>query len=258
MMEARTFPKGKKQRGDTIQANKDIIRSYKTESDSGRNSRYAWVDSPLDTHDFAGTSRGKTFLESFDDVFPPEKFSLRSYIEEQLEDKDGQAIGVEFGGPGSKLFKGFSSGFFAKSVGVTLVDHRTPKEVQDSKKSDEKIHHQTLMGDIFDMNTYKLLNERLQGKKVDLIMSRMAAGLEFVPTEPYTVSKILEIWYELLSDEGIMFVQTPTKFNNLLAQWAKKIELEFKNVLEFQYKKGDVDANLACSAFRLRKLPGPQ
>jgi len=86
----------------------------------------------------------------------------------------------------------------------------------------------------------------------------MGQGLEFVPVEPYTISKILQIWYDLLREEGVMFVQTPVVFNNLLEVWVTKIKEEFKDIIEIEYQKGkkDAETNVPCGAFRLHKLPG--
>ena len=50
--------------------------------------------------------------------------TLRFFVEESLEKKRGKAVGIEFGGPGSNLFAGFTRGFFAKTLGVALTDMR--------------------------------------------------------------------------------------------------------------------------------------
>ncbi|MBI4086342.1 MAG: hypothetical protein HY433_03850 [Candidatus Liptonbacteria bacterium] len=212
---------------------------------------YTWADSSLD-----GSDKG-SFVNSFRDLLPGEEISLRNYIETALKERKGSAIGVEFGGIGARLFSGFTPDFFAKSIAVSLLDHRGwAHQLDRIKERDKKLHHEVLEGNIFESNTYKSLNQWLNGEKVDLIIERMGKGLEFVPGEPYEVSKILRIWYNLLREGGIMFAQTPVVFNNLLEAWAVKIDREFKGKIEIEFQTGYEDDGVACSAFRLRKLSG--
>ena len=223
---------------------------------------YPYKDSSLQSHIFGPNLY---FSDSFKNLFENGEEGMKGYIQKTLEGKKGEAIGVEFGGPATNLFRSFDKGFFKRSIGVTLVDHR-----KDSRKKpypsnsplvilNENIindNHDVLEGDIFKQETYENLSKRLNGEKVDFIMERMEGGLRMVPSDPYTMGKILENWYELLNEGGIMFVQSPVVFNNLLEKWVDKIKSEFGNVIEVKYKKGTEDFTPACSAFRLRKLPG--
>jgi len=253
MNDLEKFPTGKK-RKEIIRENQEKIKHFEVtgKEEINLNKHYTFVDSSLDNY---STSKGVPFFESFYRVLPRSSENMTNYIQKFLKPKRGKAIGLEFGGIGSGVFHSFSPGVFAKSVGVTLVDHRDGEELAQSKKEDKKINHETLEGDIFDLKTYESLNKLLEGKKVDFIVSRMAKGLEFVPVEPYTVSKILKIWYELLAEEGIMFVQTPIAFNNLLKDWAEKIKKECKSLEISFFASGFCDVD-GCSSFRLRKLPG--
>ncbi len=212
---------------------------------------YTWIDSPLDS------SNEGSFVNSFKDLLPKGEVSLRNYIETALKERKGSAIGVEFGGIGSRLFRGFTPDFFARSIAVSLLDHRGwAHQLARLEERDRKIHHEVLEGNVFDPKTYESLNRWLNGEKVDLVIERMGQGLEFVPVEPYTIGRILQTWYNLLREGGFMFVQTPVVFNNLLEAWVAKIKNEFKDVIEIEYQKGNKDDNVPCSAFRLRKLPG--
>ena len=251
------FPTGKKRKEIVEQTVKKAVHfKDSAEIEIIDFERYTWIDSPLEGSGMVG--QGLDFGSSFKDVLPKREISLKNYIETILQKRKGRAIGVEFGGVGLRLFNGFTPGFFAKSISVTLADHRRWKlRLSELKERDRKIHHKVLEGNIFDLKTYESLNQYLDNKKVDLIIERMGQGLEFVPTEPYTVSKILQIWYDLLREGGVMFVQTPVVFNNLLEAWVIKIKNEFKGVIEIEYQKGkkDNDAYIPCSAFRLHKLP---
>jgi len=249
-----SFPIGKERKDTLEQSRKKIDRFKKTGKDEILlQRRYSWVNSSVDGPDEID---GQPFRNSFRDILPKQERSLKDYIEKVLAKRKGEAIGIEFGGIGSRLFSDFTPGFFAKSVGVSLVDHREPEKLAIIQKGDEKINHELLEGDIFTDETHDRLNKLLRGKKIDLIIERMASGLEFVPLEPYRVSKILQIWYKLLREGGIMLVQTPVEFNNLLTEWVTKIQKEYKDVIELEYQKGNNDRGDPCSAFRLRKLPG--
>ena len=246
------FPSGK-ERKEVISKNRDAISHFKKVGKEKIlvGGHYSWVDSSADDSMIDG---GMNI--SFEGVLPKENKSLIAYIEDTLENRKGKAIGAEFGGMGSRLFGGFSAGFFAQSIGVSLVDHRDPSTLGAVDLLNETRNHSILEGDIFSPDTYGALNEVLNGAKVDLIIERMAKGLEFVPQEPYEVSKILQIWYSLLREEGIMFIQVPIIFNNLLKKWAFKISEEFNGLIEIEYKIGKYDRGAHCSSFRLRKLKG--
>lgn len=245
------FPTGKR-RKEIIADNDDGIADFKVKGKNLINyqDHYTILDSEI--------SGNESFEDSFKYVLPAPG-DLRYYIQKTLEKRKMKAIGVEFGGVGSNLFAGFSDKFFAKSIGVTLVDHREKNIYPEhsSKEDDDKINHEVLVGDIFNSKTYESLNEKLNGAKVDLIISRMLKGLEFVPRDPYTVGKVLQVWYKLLNENGIMLVQTPYKFNNLLSKWAEKIRKQYGDTLEIESMKGDRDNNVhTCSVFRLNKLAG--
>jgi len=248
------FPTGR-ERKSVIRKNEAKIDHFK---DTGRKRildecHYSWVDSAIDD---PNDGDGEPFHESFKDLLPYKSLTLKNYIETTIKERKGKAIGVEFGGIGTKLFSGFSSGFFAKSIAVSLVDHRPENKLQQSIVENEKINHQFMVGDIFSPDTYKSLNEILKGEKVDLIIERMAKGLEFIPIEPFAVSKILEIWYDMLRDGGIMFVQVPVSFNHLLKVWGEKLDKEFKDTIKIYYKKGSIHSGHHHATFSLRKLPG--
>lgn len=256
MNEFESFPKGK-DRKLIIELNKDDRDSFKI--DGARkilnDGHYSWTDSPLE--DLYSVS---SFSYSFKKILPEKyrrgiKINLKKYIEETLENKKGHAVGVEFGGIGSRLFMGFTKNFFKKSIGVSIVDHRNPRELEFFNKNDKKINHTFIEGDIFSLDTYKILNDKLEGEKVDFIIERMAKGLEFVPVEPYKVGQILQIWYKLLNENGLMIVQTPVVFDNLLEAWVEKIKTEFSDVIEIEFARGHNDVSTYCSSFRLRKLP---
>jgi hypothetical protein len=232
------FPRGEARR-KLIEDNENKIEEFKRVGVKKiqYDEHYKWTDSPLDGH------HGSSFYHAFVDFLPREGRSLRHFIETTLEKKKGHAVGVEFGGVGVQLFKGFSDKFFEQTVGVTLVDYRF--------KIDNRGSHKVLEGDIFDNQTYKELEKILDGKKIDLIIERMQNGLEFVPIEPFYVSKFIERWYNMLSDNGMMMVQVPAPFRELLEKMAVYLNAHYAGVIEFK-----IGESTKHPTFMLRKLEG--
>ena len=257
------FSEGK-ERKDLVRKNAEKIEKFKKNAEKKfQMGHYNWIDSPLDERD---EFNSMTFRESFEKLLPKDEKSLKHYIEQTLKDKKGKAVGVEFGGIGVKFFNGFSKGFFKKTVGVSLVDHRDIFGIQGTYVKTEKgfknlyeinktPNHEVLEGDIFSPECYKSLEEKLKGDKINLIIERMASGLEFVPEDPYMVSRVLQIWYKLLDEEGLMLVQVPIIFDELLKKWAYLFAKEYKSVFEFNYDATDSKI-LGASVFSLHKLKG--
>lgn len=131
--------------------------------------------------------------------------AFKNYIEDTLN-KNQERVAVEFGGPASKFFSGFNKGFFKKTIGVCLNDIRFPEE----KEIDNKINHSILIGDILDTKNQKLFNdisEKLDNKKIDLIISRMMGPLEEIKMSPTLLEHVIRKWFSLLSNNGILFAQ---------------------------------------------------
>lgn len=259
MFKPERFPTGSRRKKTTAN---DQLKISTFKEDGVRRIRedeiFTWLDSHANYSNYSIKGEGgASFSDSFREILPRGK-KLTRYVEETFKENEGKMIGVEFGGVGSNFFRDFSPGFFQKSVGVTLVDHRTEKVAKKEEKENKYINHEILVGDIFDGKTYENLKKSLNGKKVNFLVSRMARGLELVPENPYIVSKALERWYEILEEGGLMFVQFPIVFNNLVEEWAKKIKREYENNLEvkctFGWRKDHYGS--ASSSFSLRKLPG--
>ncbi len=160
-------------------------------------------------------SRLEDFGQTFDQVLPKNfksRFTERfqDYIETVLAqsiEKAHDLVGVEFGGPGSKLFHDFSPGFFKKTLGICLKDIRTKDEIAE----DNKNGHSVINADLLDTTQYnKLLTnivENLSVNKIDLIISRMEGPLGFIDKHPAILDRIVRNWYSLLRENGIMFIQ---------------------------------------------------
>lgn len=252
-LEKSFFPQGK-ERKDLLKNNGEVIRDAQQEGQRMCDSHY------YNNRDSHLEYKDASFAFFFRNVLP-EGYNMRTYIESSLKEKQGKALGIEFGGVGQNLFRGFSEGFFKETFGVTLADHRKNLTMYIDKFKNKilDVNHNVIEGDMLSDNLYNNLEKKLKGRKVDLIVERMFKGIEFMPAEPYKLSKILGKWYEMLDENGIMFVQSPVVFNNLLDKWGEMLHEKYKDSIEFQYEKGIHDAgveNTGYSSFRLKKLQG--
>ncbi len=141
----------------------------------------------------------------FRDLYPSRYENIKDYIQDRLATKRGSAVGVEIGGPGSRIFSQFDQGFFAHSIGITLKDIRSEAQ----KKVDEVSHHEILATNIISSQGYHTLKNRLQSdnQRVNLLLEKMHAGFHLVPKSMQLWLATFCRWYRLLDDEAIMFIQ---------------------------------------------------
>jgi len=216
---------------------------------------------------------------TFKRVLPKGEQSLRGYLKRILEHrkKKGGAVGIEFGGPGDQVFYPIGDNLFKKTAGVTLIQSDAikyiPKELREysTQEYDDK-NHEIIIGDILDPHTYDRIRTWLRGDKADVIIERLLAGFKVNPEEHYLVAKTFERWYEMLAEEGVMFVQVPWWAHDVVYKWVSQVQSKYggsrwrliKPVLEVQYsymndehkrQSSDGDSQRA-SVMRLRKLKG--
>jgi hypothetical protein len=133
--------------------------------------------------------------------------AFKNYIEETLKKNNTNArTAIEFGGPGSNLFAGFSEGFFENTVGVCLDDVRDVHE----KRFDQTHGHSVVPGDLFDVKNEEFLKKIFQSinsEKTDLIVSRMMGPLNDLSKHPLVLDRVIRKWYSMLNKNGIIFVQ---------------------------------------------------
>jgi len=209
---------------------------------------YSCVDSDLDDFD-DGSWRETAYINTFHHVIDDYN-SIKDYVEIVLEKKRGKAVGIDFGGLGINVFKGFTPGFFEKSIGVSLSDHRTNNGRLyriDKKIYDDGREHKIIIGNIFDTKVYKKIDKILQGKKVDFIVERMYAGLQNVPENLMVVMATLQRWYGLLDDGGIMLVELPSFVAPIMKRWLELLNKDNKVEVAFDEFR---------LALRINKLPG--
>lgn len=155
---------------------------------------YLFSDSPLIRESVAGYPNS-SFNDTFKGLLRP-SVNLKEFIESSFKEKKGQLIGVEFGGPGNNLFGGFKEGTFDQTISIHLGGTNTKLP-----------HHSIIQGDIFDPKMYAELNARLNGRRPDIIFSRLHGGLGYIPQNYEILKSAFRKWYRILNIEGIMFVQ---------------------------------------------------
>lgn len=219
-----------------IEKNKGLVTNEGEIISRERN--WGKYDSTID--DFAGT-----FLDSLpeewkkgDPDLPDEVF--KRYIEETLsKGETGKLTAIEFGGPGSKLFSGFTRNFFNKTAGVCLKDNRD----ENLQKQDKQNHHSIIVEDILDPQRRKQLvvkiTESLGTNKIDLIISRIVGPLRDLEMNPDLLDKIFRNWYELLDKNGLMFIQfeycrggyqNPNSNEILVREWINSVRNKYPQI----------------------------
>ncbi len=195
-------------------------------------------------------------LQSFSKVFEDVVIGgdIKKYTEMILNEKKGEAIGIEFGGIAVNLFEGFDDGFFKQTIGVSLADYRT-KSGQLKEGGAKKIYpdgrqHNIIIGNLFDREIYQKINKITRGKKVDFIIERMLGGFENVPNNsPLVLMVVLQKWYEMLNEGGLLLIQIPWPMEDIAKEWVKLLQ-------NGKYKQG-VDVGFSESrwvSLRIHKL----
>lgn len=204
----------------------------------------------------AGIFDRYSFQNTFEEVLPPNHRLLKNYIEDALADRRGTAIGVELGGPGSKMFSGFSRGFFERTLGVVLNDRRNPKR----KLNDDLSHHFVRVANLLEDNSTGVITNWLNSRKADVIFERMAGALSYggTPVDPYFVLRRVSDWYQMVSEGGLMFLQIPEKMRPIMPMVMERVaqvpELEVRYDSRASARPSERDH--VHHAISIRKLPG--
>ncbi|MEI6498849.1 MAG: hypothetical protein WCO23_02715 [bacterium] len=213
-------------------------------------------DSTLLTDPEIGERKDFSFQACFASLLPKEVDgrpieNIRQYIEETLSSRNGQALGIEFGGPARQLFDGFTQGFFQKTEGVVLKDIKPRSDYEPNGGRQHKI----LEGDFFDIKIQREIGKWFDGEQVDLIFEKMEGGLDYLPYDFRLTMHQFSRMYAMLREGGLMFVQLPPPHHrvageylgDIINDWVEGIHANYPDVLELV-----VHQNL----LRLNKLPG--
>lgn len=171
---------------------------------------------------------------------------FKNYLLEVLGDRVGKAVGIDFGGPGRRLFSDLE-GVFAKSAGVLLHDHPT--------SSPTPPNHAIFEGDMLSLDMHKKVNQWLGEDKADVIFERVKGGKFGV--QPFRLNILtLSRWYSILNENGVMFFEIPylpgVKSRGIDA-WERI--LEWEKYINDNYP-GQISVFQKLDMVRLNKLPG--
>lgn len=185
---------------------------------------------------------------------------FKSYIEDTLQSSRHERVGIEFGGPGSKLFSGFSKDFFKFTVGVCLKDIRSSTH----KEEDDKVNHVVSEGDLFDIQNTLQVKEVIKNKtgsdNADFIISRMCGPLNTLNLHPAVMHNTIKRWYDILSENGVMFIQynyqdnLEYKDSDNPRSKEDKVVMEWSRELEKNHPQIEVQVN--AGILRLHKKVG--
>lgn len=185
------------------------------------------------------------FSDDFEVVVPNQQ-DLKTYVEKTFSKKAGKVFGLELGGPGQKLFGGFSKGFFERTAGVCLADPR-----------DQVGNHTLIKGDILSEKTRDDVATWSKGQPIDFIILRMLAGQRTLPLDPFFMAEKTRECYRMLPEEGILLSEIPRAFlPAYIDEWSDMVKDKYKGKLEtqifFSYPLPDRPRGL----IRIQKLPG--
>ncbi len=214
---------------------------------AGENPKYFTLyDSPLENTDSESSSNENngqpaSYGKSFEGI-PPDYKSLKEYLDESLPE---HPVGIDIGGTGSKLFRGFDKPF-ALSLGLTLVDRRDPA----TQQLDASRGHGVIEGDIQSNAVKEAVKRSLDGRQADVMFLRMGAGADYLEQNPYAMADHFNDYYQFLSAQnGKMFVEVPKLLLPLTKQWTWKVGTEFEGRL------GIVSSPYLEGYLELEKLP---
>lgn len=204
--------------------------AFMKEREGDMASPWAYYDSPL-------CEGPDSYQATFRNLIPSNYATLKEYVEDVLSGKKGRAIGADLGGPGSRIFSDFSSGFFQDTYGITLRDIRK----EPIAKEDATRNHHIIAGDMRGTAMKQMIREKLD-KKADVIFERMEGGLMLFPRDARWATEALNQIYGLLSDEGVIFLQStydkiPSESyevvpSSTLESYARILKTSFPGLLE--------------------------
>lgn len=163
----------------------------------------------------------------------PEGYNkISEYIDGEYKEGVGNLIGIELGGPGSKLFRDLNSDKrrFAKSVGVTLVDLRRDF----LKLADKENSHEILEANVFSSSFvdddgverpgFKKIQDWVdRNGRADFVFELMHKPIHDLKKSSKLFLNLVLRWYRLLNEEGTLLVQGPEFSKEFLEQIKTKL-----------------------------------
>lgn len=134
-------------------------------------------------------------------------------------------------------------------IALSFLDKRTPEE----KARDIELNIYQISGDILQRKTWKELEDKLQGRKADLVIARPVAGLTHIPIDKRILTGLISrIWNLLTENNGILLLQTRSQ-----SEFSKKnIDIE-KWIRFLKEKQIDARSSFYCISGVLSLIKTP-
>jgi hypothetical protein len=158
---------------------------------------------------------------------------LNNPIKDLLKDRKNPVV-VDLMSPTWALYDLFSELPCKEKLGlsVSLEDLRTNYK----KRKDKKLNIIQIAGDLLKASTWAKIEEKLDGRKADLIMERAMSGFDCIPRDTRLYGVLLnKAWSLLGKDGGILIAQVPQDFKDQ----AKKMINEFRKNKEMDALGGE-------------------
>lgn len=109
--------------------------------------------------------------------------------------------------------------------------------------------HNIVIGNIFDKKVYNKIEKIINGQKAELIVERMVAGFRNVPNSSIIIIVVLQKWYAMLNEGGLIFVETPVFLEDVIVEWVKVLRSDYVKSLDVEFDPGQ-------GSLRIHKLVG--
>jgi hypothetical protein len=217
-------------RKNNDQDNKDKIKRVQDKPSivvvGSKDSKYDWV--MLDSKASAmrrqfgdyveGIRHNAPYEETFSDIL--DGITFNQFLNKIFKGRK-DLVGIDIGGPGTNFFGSLSGKLFKKTFGLTLGDH-VPIRLKMGIEEENK-NHSVLYGNVYDKSVRSQVVTKT-GDKIDFVVSRMGAGYDLAPDNPFTLFETLNDFYKMLSDCGVMMIQLPSEHVIIMYKWLNLLQ----------------------------------
>lgn len=194
---------------------------------TGNTRGYHWLDS--NWYDYISS-----FTRLFSDNSP------LKYLDSRFSGRKINAL--DLGGAGNILFHGLTHDEqnpvplqFGQTAGVDLNGPFVkPDDTPEHKSRYTLPEHKNIIADAFSKSTFRQVQEVFP-KGVDLIISRMGAGLKHSPDSPELLFRLLNNYYQILNVGGALILQLPVKFAQEVKKWQEYLQANQTKGLNFKF-----------------------
>ncbi len=187
---------------------------------------YSWTDSLVE-HYSKTFSRELTYLGG-----------LSGYLNLRFGNRKVNCL--DLGGTGNLLFRDIHAEGKNPKVPILNINKKSAVELNKTlgvslhhgqdEFSEDGWKHKNIVGDVYSDLTFSHVEKYFKKDGVDFIISRMGAGLEFAPENPFKIFQAIKNYYSILNPGGSMLLQGPARHTKLIRVWANYINRNFPNL----------------------------